>query len=135
MIGRRGFITGLGCLVAAPAIARPDAISAFFDSDLRDRMFDLRGGPALFIRCFLTCCSFLLDETSAQVTIQACTMASCRIDGMVQFTRKGNMFRDNYVEDSFLDWLPTSPGPTNVGDNVIIGAKLQLPPQCAAPVS
>lgn len=138
MIGRRGFITGLGCLVAAPAIVRAETITAlFYDSDLHDRMFDLRGGPALFIGCVFTCCRFLLDETSDQVTIQACTMEFCRIDGMAQFSRPRNIFRYNYVEDCVIDVLPEPGAERNtfigLGENIII-LEPQQPLQCAAPV-
>jgi len=136
--------------MAAPAIVRAEetpSLTVFMQSNIKDRIFDLRGGTritppeisrvvAFFDQCQLICCTFMLDEFSYHVVISACNLLNCRIEGMREFGKRKNSFMNNYVEDSFLDELPASlPEPTTyVGNNIIYGSREDRP-LCPSPIS
>lgn len=103
MIGRRGFITGLVSLVAAPALARIDdhpsgAYLEVYDERISGRTFDLRGRRLILLdRCYFRCCRFLFDEATADVTMIHNDFASCDFEGFMKpsgFTFSNNMIGD-----------------------------------------
>jgi hypothetical protein len=128
MIGRRGFITGLISLVAAPAIVRaeepePGQEGYFKYEEFRDKTFDWRGGdlPCVVLEeCRFICCVFIFGPETHNVSFSDCSMASCIFAGVAN-QDNSNTVTHCYLEDCIFDtgW------PDGGHDNL----------KCAAPVS